>query len=107
MVAIEPESHSVIQQWSPGSHVQLALHHAGKAIVRGPAIEEVAVGHQSLRKCADEPGREPGFSECDVRSMHLMAAVPAVLLAFASHTIDEGFLGGVVERVDACIHEAL
>ncbi|MFM1942561.1 MAG: hypothetical protein RI897_1543 [Verrucomicrobiota bacterium] len=39
--------------------------------------------------------------------MEDVAAVSAVLLAFAGHAIDDGFLGAVIQRVDSGVEELL
>ncbi len=97
--------------WSSnGPHMvmlQLPLHDTREAVVRRPAVEEIALGQLSLRERADEPCGEFRVAERQVRRVHLMAAVAAVLLPLASHAVHKRFLGRVVERVDAGFHQPL
>ncbi len=89
--AVEVEADAVVEKGAPCGPVDLLLHHAGEAIVGRPAVEEVSVRRLALAEGAEESRGQARLAQA-ADGQELVAAVAAVLLAFASHAVDTGLL---------------
>ena len=79
----------MVQQRPPLGQVQLAFHQPREAVIGRPAIEEKAVLSHALAVGGEVARRQPGFAQSEVQGLHLVAAVAAVLLAFAARAVHQ------------------
>ena len=104
---VEVEPDAVVQQRAPKGSVDLPLRHAGQAIERRPAIEEVALGRQAFAEGAQETRRQAALSVDTAYSVQLMSPIAAVLLPFPTHAVGADLLGTVVQCVEGRVEEFL
>src|ERR1035441_6266030 len=107
MAAIEDEPHPMVQDRSPAGEIHLTFYQARQPVIGWPAVEKVAVLCQALAPCGQITSHQAVLTMGQMHCVHLVPAIPAVLLALAGHSVHQSFLGAVIERVDRGVKETL
>ncbi|OPZ70966.1 MAG: hypothetical protein BWY83_01379 [bacterium ADurb.Bin478] len=107
IIAVKIKTDAVIQNRSPSGEMELPFHQPRQAVVGRPAVEEIAVQRDALTVGGEITRGQRCFAKGPLHRMELMAAIAAVLLAFARHAVHHRFVAAVVQRVHRCVEQLL
>lgn len=85
----------------------MTLCNAPEPIEGRPAVHEITFGRGALAEGIHKAPRHTGFVEGTKDSVDLVADIAAVLLALASHSVDDCVLGRVIESIDSGVKKLL